>query len=252
MNYICPRWFDPAPQYHNQHPGDSSILRDTIVGIALSALALIGANAVDRDAPVLATLLRLVPAGMALIWLFRRCQCGGLGGFNHYANYHHQNAGYQYHQQYVAPPIPVPPPAPRYYNWFWRNPIMHAAPVYRQAPPPPPPPPVYQHHHYQAQPFPPVMRAPAQPPPQPMFAAPAFRPQPVPHHVPLPIPVPLPSRQRGAPHHAAPLFSPVVKAPVQHGGFPPVMRAPAQPMHAAPPSRGGGNERPLFAAPKTR
>ncbi len=248
MNYIFPRWFAPAPQYQNQQPWGYSVLRDTIVGIALSVFALIGANALDRDAPVLAALLRCVPAGMALIWLFRRCQCGQNGFGNHF-NYHYQNAGYQ--QQYAPQQNLVPPPAQPYYNWFWRNPVMYPAPAFRAAPPPPPPPPIYQQR---APRFPPVMRAPAQPPHQPMHPAPAFRQQPLPHHAPPSFhPVPPPFRQHGAPHHhAAPHFPPVLKAPANRGGFPPVMRAPAQPMHAAPQSRGRGNEPPMFPAAKTR
>lgn len=50
----------------------STILQDTIAVVAASAFSLLTANAVERTAPGLATLLRLVPIFSGLIWIFRR------------------------------------------------------------------------------------------------------------------------------------------------------------------------------------
>jgi hypothetical protein len=218
-------WFPPAhPSAGYQHQGNS-VFSDTIVTVGLSALAFFAANLFDHDAPGLAALLRCVPVGAALIWLFKRCLPNG--------------NGYQHH--YHAAPVVhayAPPPSQHYHsnrrNWLnwsnWLQPnAMHPAPIHRHSAPPP--------QHYAGH-FPPVHPAPAQPNGFP------------PVH-------PAPAQSHGFPY--------VHPAPAQPHGFPPVQRAPAGTggsthLHPAPASRNGfpqvqrapaqpGNFRPVHPAP---
>lgn len=267
-------WFNPAPQL-GQQPASSG-LSDTIIMVALGALALVGANACDRDAPGLAVLLRCVPVGLTLVWLFKRCCPAGSYGQG-YVPYNPQPA-----------PIIIQQPAPQPWwqgNWFGRN--LWPAPVHRQQPQfvpqqvpvyvPPQPQPQLQPHLGG---FPAVMRAPAQqtgfPPVQqvPVYVPPQPHPQSQTNysHV-QPVPVQksgFPAVQRAPAQQTG--FPQVHKAPAQQTGFPQVQRVSAQPlgqtMHQAPVSRhqptpsfnpqsgpqGGnpGNGRQMFPAALTR
>lgn len=72
MTLLNPAYFLKA-DYQQAHQVKQSLAVDTIVAIALSALAFIAASVFDRHDPVLAILLRCAPVGIALIWLFNRC-----------------------------------------------------------------------------------------------------------------------------------------------------------------------------------
>lgn len=129
-------WFNPpSPSSGYQNQGNS-LFSDTIISVALSALALVAANMFDRNSPGLAALLRCVPVGITLVWLFKRC-CP-------------QGNGYMYHHHYPATPVMTPhmPPPSRqhYWNWnYWLQPNhINPAPVHRYSAPPPP---HYGPHH---------------------------------------------------------------------------------------------------------
>lgn len=96
--------------YHSSLPPyqhrSSSILFDTVVTVALSAIALLSANAVSYSSPDLATFLRCVPFVFTLAWLFKRCfpsssQQGHQGASHHHSHTHSSQ----------APVIPVIYPA---------------------------------------------------------------------------------------------------------------------------------------------
>ena len=255
-------WFNPAPQ-PGQQPGSSG-LGDTIIMVALGAIALVGANACDRDAPGLAVLLRCVPVGLTLIWLFKRCCPAGSFGQG-YVPYHPQPA-----------PIIIQQPSPQPWwqgNWFGRN--LWPAPVHRHQPqfvpqqvpvyvPQPPP-----HVHPPMGGFPAVMRAPAQQQ-VPVYVPPQPHPQSQTNYSHMQPGPAFPAVQRTPAQQTG--FPQVYKAPAQQTGFPQVQRFPAQPvgqtMHQAPISRqqppppfnpqsgpqGGhqGNGRQMFPAALTR
>lgn len=202
-------WFYPASQ-----PGQnqsSSVLSETIIMIALSALSLIGANSMDREAPGLAVLLRLVPVGLTLIWLFRRCLPND-GAFGQ--GYNHQPAP-------IILPQPVQQPYQPYWNWGnWFGRTHYQAPVYNNPQPVyhNPPPPVY---------VPPVQPfVPQQAHPQSKTNYSHAQPAAFPHVVPAPAqPGGFPQVPRGNGNPGA--FPKVVPAHPQSGGFPPVQQTPA-------------------------
>jgi hypothetical protein len=191
-------------------------VRDTIVAVALSALALITANACEYQSPGLAALLRCTVGGIALIWLFRRC----FGNGSYYRHYPSQPPVVIY-QNNPPPTIvnPLPPTPPRSYwtGWNWFPTILRSAPVSR---PPFAAQPQSHTNYSHASKVPPV---PVQPlPPQTFKSGTSF------------------SQWNGPPLHAAPVsrhssFTPVPPFPsVQstHSGLGP-------PMHQAPFRRGG-------------
>ncbi len=230
-------WFAPAaPGQAAQGP---SIVVDTVVAVALSALSFLLASSVERESPALATLFRLVPIGISFIWLFRRYNLvDGMGG----GAYQAPGAAV-----YVPPPQPavviqVPPPQPR--HWWQTNilpvPIPFAAPQ-----------PVYQA---------PVYRSPYQPP------------APMPHvHVQQPYHAPQQaqtvytvnqggvdprSHARGHQQQQGGGFPHVQRAPAQThgGGFPNVQRGTAtEPAQAANVAQNlANNQRQMFAAAANR
>lgn len=126
------------PTYPNGVQSQSHLaVRDTVVAVALSALALITASACEYESPGLAALLRCTVGGIALVWLFRRA----FANRNHYQNYPSSQPVLVY--QNNPPPVvlnPLPPPAPRrsyWTGWNWFPTIWHTAPVSRQPSPPP-------------------------------------------------------------------------------------------------------------------
>lgn len=249
------------PAYGHQHHG-RSIIVDTIVAVALSALSFIIADSVDRSNPELASVFRIIPAGISLIWLFRRFNCGGgrWGG----------GGGYQAPVVHVAPQ----PYYNRWTNWLpnwpWRgghhhhhhhvhNPApMYVAPVHRgpvvyQAPPVDPRSHAYGagavHHTNQPHvggPFPAVQRAPAQPFVQHAHAAQVYH-QPKQAH----------TTYSAVNHGGGDLRSHApMNAAVHHtnqprvgGAFPAVQRASAQEYSA---QNSAANQRSMFVAPTHR
>jgi hypothetical protein len=148
-------WLNPTFQRGHQ-PQSSSIINDMVVTVALSVLALMTANVFDREAPGLAALLRCVPIGVSLIWLFKRCGLDsdgygyyGMGGMN----------------------LPTTFVNPRSYpngNMGCPPPLLHAAPQNRSYFPGTAFPGTAQGYHEQFQPFPTHVQ-------QPLHTAPVFR-----------------------------------------------------------------------------
>jgi hypothetical protein len=201
-------WFQPTVSQGWQGRSYSSH-SNTIVALALSALALFTANVFDRTNPGLALILRCIVGGVGLIWLFNRC-------FPTSTKQHH-------HGHYPAAPAPVvhvaSSPLDSGWNWWpgprWNQ--MHAAPVYRAHKR------VQHPTHSSPGNFPTVYRTPAQPDLRYM------------HQAPL-------NREGGFPAvfrtPAQPDPRPMHQAPLNRGeGFPAVYRTPAQPdprpMHQA-------------------
>ncbi len=114
------RWVhSPAPQGYQQQR--SSIVGDTIVTVALSSIALLTAQALERTAPDGALLLRCVAGGLALVWLLKRCLPNG-NGYVQQQHGHASSSPVTHHRSW--------------YNWFIPRPL-YVAPVNRyQAPPP--------------------------------------------------------------------------------------------------------------------
>ncbi len=250
-------WFQPASPQGLQAQR-SSFYSDSIVALALGALALFSANAFNRTNPNLATMLRCVAGEIGLIWLFKSC-CP-------------TSTQHQGHYPVVPGPV-IPaasPPAHSQWNWWpWPNGNqLHAAPVYGAAPvvqPIPIPHSPFQQAHInyshsglqggvpQVHPthstgFPTVHRAPAQPDPRLMNQAPLTR-QPVQPVAGLSIPLTAPQQFPFNPRQAhtnyqstAPHVAYAMPHPQENkGGFPTVHRAPAQP-----------DLRPMNSAPSTR
>lgn len=269
-------WFTPSSQ-----PGqtkNSSALPELIAVVALGAIALIAAHSCDYQAPGLALLLRCVPIGLSLIWLFR--------------HYVYVPGRWYFYTSPQPAPIIIQQQAPvqsHWWTWFGSSQRLHTAPVTRQQQfAVPAQPTVY----VQPAPFPAVRPAAAQPvqymhtaqvmPPQNLF--PAVQPtsaQPVQQSMRMaPAAVPqssfpavqptsaqsyiAPTVQRAQPQAPANTFVPsappqVQQAPAPSGSFPAVRPAAAQqtapaqqPLRAAPSGRNAGDDRLLFQAAATR
>ncbi len=202
VNFYCRRLFNPVNNAQEVGRGSSAIL-DTIVAVALSALSLTFANEIEREIPILAVLLRCVPAVAAFIWIFRRYQ-GGI----------RNNDRLPHYPQVEERAVPRREPFLR--NWipfFYPQPVV--IPHVQRAP---------------AQPgaFPHVQRAPAQPVVIPHVQRAPTQPVVIPHVQRAPAqPGAFPHVQRTPAQPGA--FPHVQRAPAQPDAFPPVQRTPAQP-----------------------
>lgn len=168
MVHFFPGWGTPQPHSGQQASGYSPFT-ETVIAVALSALAFFTANAFDRTNPGLATLMRLGGVGVGLIWLFNRCCSSSTPGTPHVVHHH-----------VPPPPVYVPPQSPPPYSGsFWNRfslPTMHPAPATRAyAPPVAPHYPNVHPTHAPGGGFPSVHRAPPQPDPRPMHQAPSSR-----------------------------------------------------------------------------
>lgn len=97
------------------YPGQQNWMRrhcSKIVSVALSAIALVTAQAVDRRHPALATCLRLGAAGTGLFWLFRAILSLG----NHHHQHQHQVPHHPPYSRYN--PLYYIQQFPRYFSRF--------------------------------------------------------------------------------------------------------------------------------------
>lgn len=212
------------------HPHHQPLIRaDTIVVIALSALSFFIAPTFNNTAPALSALLRVLPVGLGLYWIFSRIFPNGGWG-------HHPQTGPVLVQS--TPVVVQPTPAPSFWNrhywtnWntssspsFWTR--LWAAPVAR--------PTQTVIHHPPAHPtFPSVQRAPAQqvhvPPVVPAQTFPNVQRAPA-QQVYVPPVVPAQTFPTVQNVSAQQVYVPPV-VPAQT--FPNVQRAPAQQVHVQP------------------
>lgn len=283
VNYVRGLFYPAQPGHQPQRNLDAG---NVIMGIALSALAWMGANACERNSPPLALALRCVPVVLALGWLFKRCLSAG---------HHHYQPPVQLYQPPVRPIIVHPVQPPPLDNWgfdlididerplrrapmnHWPRP-QHAQPPANANLAPLRPAPVYR-----PPPFPEVRPMPANVNPAPLRPAPVDRPPPFQVVQPMPANVTPPSQGRGqartyaeAASNPTPSAPPFVAALPQGQGaapfpqvqrtaanavpFPAVQRAPAAggtplkaaPMHRGPQNQPSEKERMIFPAAEKR
>lgn len=134
-----------APAAQPVQKQKSSALSELVMVVALSAIALVAAHSCDYDAPGLALLLRCVPIGLTLIWLFRHFVVGHV---------------YTSSQPPTVTVIHTTPQPVQHTTWWpnWFNRQHYVAPVTRNHMPMP-----TQHVVQPIASFPVVQPAPAQP-----------------------------------------------------------------------------------------
>ncbi|MBA2369332.1 MAG: hypothetical protein H0V82_09960 [Candidatus Protochlamydia sp.] len=106
VNY-CGQILDQPPVIQREQP--STLTKDSLIAIFVSALAWVGAEAFQRESPAFSATLRVVPLFAAGIWAIRRISPQGRHNVVHLQPAHHE---------YVVPaPIFTAPNNPQR-NWF--------------------------------------------------------------------------------------------------------------------------------------